>query len=130
MTDLRAGKVAAVVDLVPDIEATQGPQRGPLLVLGWGGTRGSITAAVQAAHERGQTDVAQAHLRHLNPFPKNLGAFLAGYDKVLIPELNMGQLLLLIRGTFCVPAIGLNKVKGKPFLVEELLAAIDGQLAE
>ena len=128
MTDLRAGKVAAVVDLVPDIEATQGPQRGPLLVLGWGGTHGSITAAVQAAHERGQTDVAQAHLRHLNPFPKNLGAFLAGYERVLIPELNMGQLLLLIRGTFCVPAVGVNKVKGKPFLVEELLAAIDEQL--
>ena len=128
MTDLRAGKVAAVQDLVPDIEALQGPSSGPLLVLGWGGTHGSITAAVQAAHERGQTQVAQAHLRHLNPFPKNLGAFLAGYDKVLIPELNMGQLLLLIRGTFCVPAVGVNKVKGKPFLVEELLEAIDGQL--
>ena len=129
MTELRAGKVAAVQDLIPDVEALRGPAGGPLLVLGWGGTHGSITAAVQAAHERGQTQVAQAHLRHLNPFPKNLGAFLAGYEKVLIPELNMGQLLLLIRGTYCVPAVGVNKVQGKPFRVEELLEAIDEQLA-
>ncbi|MEM8783577.1 MAG: 2-oxoacid:acceptor oxidoreductase subunit alpha [Planctomycetota bacterium] len=127
MTDLRHAKVARLAEdkaLVPDLEVTQGnPDGGELLVLGWGGTYGSITAAVKRARESGH-DVSQAHLRHLNPMPANTGDVLAKFKKVLIPELNTGQLRLLIRGTYLVDAEGLNKVQGKPFLVEEIAAKI------
>ncbi|MEM1446630.1 MAG: 2-oxoacid:acceptor oxidoreductase subunit alpha [Planctomycetota bacterium] len=127
MTDLRHAKVAKLAEdtsLVPDLEVTQGnPDGGELLVLGWGGTYGSITAAVQRSLEAG-LDVSQAHLRHLNPMPANTGDVLKKFKRVLIPELNTGQLRLLIRGKYLVDAEGLNKVQGKPFLVEEIAAKI------
>jgi 2-oxoglutarate ferredoxin oxidoreductase subunit alpha len=92
-------------------------------VLSWGGTYGACATAVRESAKRG-LDVAHAHLRYLNPFPANLGSVLHSYDHVLIPELNLGQLLLLIRGQFHVDAIGLNKVQGKPFCVSEVFEKI------
>jgi 2-oxoglutarate ferredoxin oxidoreductase subunit alpha len=95
-----------------------------LLVLSWGGTYGACATAVKAARERGKS-VAHAHLRYLNPFPRNLGEILHNYRRVLIPELNLGQLRLLIRGQYLVDAVGLNKVKGRPFTVAEVVHKID-----
>ena len=122
MTELRRDKVLAVADDLPELEV-EGDDEGELLVLGWGGTYGAITTAVTRAREKG-LDVSAAHLRSLSPFPKNLPEVLGRFKKVLIPELNDGQLRLLIRGKFLVDARGLNKVQGKPFLVEEIEQAI------
>ena len=94
-----------------------------------GGTFGAIAAAVETARQNGKP-VSRIHLRHLNPFPKNLGSILRSFDKVLVPELNEGQLVRLLRAEFMVPAIGMNKVRGQPFLIEELLARIDELLSE
>ena len=120
MTDLRHAKVKKIADSFPDLEVLQGDASGgELLVLGWGGTYGSITTAVRRARAQG-LDVSQAHLRHLSPMPKNTGDLLRKFKKILIPELNTGQLRLVIRGQYLVNAVGLNKIKGKPFLVEEI----------
>ncbi len=123
MTDLRRKKVEKIADFIPAIEP-HGDRSGELLVLGWGGTQGSIVTAVNRARAKGQS-VSAAHLRYLNPMPRNLGEVLKRFKKVLIPELNTGQLRLLIRGKFLVDARGLNKVQGKPFLVEEIEQAIN-----
>jgi len=128
MTRIRAEKVARVADYLPGVEP-MGDREGELLVLGWGGPYGSIVTAVNNARERGKS-VSAAHLRYLNPLPKNLGDVLRRFKKVLIPELNTGQLRLLIRGRFLVDARGLNKVQGKPFLVEEIEQAIDLMLED
>src|SRR5699024_19986 len=102
---------------------------GELLVVGWGGTYGAIVTAVDAAREKGQS-VSAIHLRHLNPMPKNLGQVLKRFKRVLVPELNTGQLRLLLRGKFLVDARGLNKIQGRPFLVEEVTDAIELMLAD
>jgi hypothetical protein len=94
-----------------------------VLVLGWGSTYGPIGAAVRRVRRAGYS-VAQVHLRHLNPFPSNLGAVLERYDKVVIPEMNLGQLALLIRGRYLVDAVGYNRVRGLPFKASELAEAI------
>jgi len=126
MVHLRARKVAEIAHDIPE-QPVSGPATGDLLVLSWGGTYGACATAVKAAQERGQA-VAHAHLRYLNPFPKNLEAVLRSYRKVLIPELNLGQLRLLIRGHYLIDAIGLNKVKGRPFTVAEVMDKIDDML--
>ena len=123
MTRIRAEKVARVVNMIPDIQVN-GDDTGDLLVLGWGGPFGAIYTAVNNARAAGK-NVSSAHLRYLNPMPKNLGDILKRYDKVLIPELNNGQLRLLIRGKFLVDARGLNRIQGKPFRIEEIEQAID-----
>jgi len=128
MTDLRHAKVAKIADTIGPLEV-RGDPTGDLLLLGWGGTYGSIISAVDRARAKGLR-VSSAHLRYLNPMPRNLGQVLAGFKKVLIPELNMGQLRLLIRAKFLVDARGLNKVQGKPFLVEELEDAINLMLSD
>jgi 2-oxoglutarate ferredoxin oxidoreductase subunit alpha len=122
MIHLRAKKVAGVAMDIPALEV-MGPAKGDLLVLGWGGTAGAIRSAVERCQSQG-ISVAAAHLKYLNPFPKNLGEVLKNYKTVLIPELNLGQLRLLVRAQYLVDAIGLNKVKGKPFLISELEAKI------
>ena len=127
MTDLRHRKVAAIAKTLPPMEVF-GDADAELLLVGWGGTFGSIRAAVVQARAAGQK-VAQIHLRHLNPMPDDLGDILHRFPKVLVPELNVGQLRLLLRGHFLVDAVGLNKVQGKPFLVEEIRGAIDAALA-
>jgi 2-oxoglutarate ferredoxin oxidoreductase subunit alpha len=127
MVHTRAKKIENVAETIPDLEVT-GPETGDLLVLGWGGTYGSITTAVERARRKG-LKVAQAHLRYLNPMPKNTAAVLKRYPKVLVPELNGGQLLWLLRARYLVPAVGLNKVQGRPFLVSEIETAIEQQVA-
>ena len=122
MTDLRQAKVDKIADRIPAIEP-YGSASGELLVLGWGGTYGQIITAVERCRNAG-LDVSAVHLRHLNPFPRNIHEVLKRYKNVLIPELNMGQLRMLIRGKFLVNARGLNKVQGKPFQVEEIEQAI------
>jgi 2-oxoglutarate ferredoxin oxidoreductase subunit alpha len=122
MIHLRAEKVARVADSIPDIEV-DGESQGELLVLGWGSTLGAITGAVNVAREEG-LQVSRAHLRHLNPFPKNLGDVLGAFDKVLLPEMNMGQLAFLLRANFLVDVISYTKVQGKPFFRSDILDKI------
>jgi 2-oxoglutarate ferredoxin oxidoreductase subunit alpha len=122
MVHLRAAKVAGIAADIPPVEVDD--QEGArLLVLGWGSTYGPIGAAIRRVRAAGGK-VAQAHLRHLNPFPANLGEVLRRYDRVLIPEMNLGQLRMLVRSQFLVDAIGLNRVRGLPFRAEELAGAI------
>ncbi|MBZ0180362.1 MAG: 2-oxoacid:acceptor oxidoreductase subunit alpha [Melioribacteraceae bacterium] len=118
MCRLRAEKVAKVVNDIPDI-VVDGPEKGELLVMGWGGTRGSITEAVTKARKAGLI-VSQIHLKYLNPMPKNLGEVLSNFNKILIPELNLGQLATLIRKEFLRDVIQLNKLKGLPFKSAEI----------
>ncbi len=128
MIQTRANKVEGIANHIPE-QAVDGPETGELLIVSWGGTYGSIRTAVQQAQRAGKS-VAHAHLRYLNPFPRNLGEILKRYKKVLVPELNCGQLSLLLRAKYLVDAQGLNKVKGKPFLVSEIGEAIEQILAK
>jgi 2-oxoglutarate ferredoxin oxidoreductase subunit alpha len=123
MIRTRAQKIANIAKEIPVLEVN-GPAEGDLLVIGWGGTYGAIVSAVQRAQRKGYK-VAQAHLRYLNPMPRNTGEVLKRYKKVLVPELNAGQLRLLLRGEFLVDAIGLNKIQGRPFLVSEIEEKIE-----
>ena len=128
MIKTRAAKIAGIADHIPEQEVF-GPEQGDLLVLGWGGTYGSILSAVKRSQRKGYS-VASAHLRYLNPFPKNLGALLTNYKKVLIPELNNGQLSQLIQGLFPETDITKqNKIQGKPFLVSEIEEKIASMLS-
>jgi 2-oxoglutarate ferredoxin oxidoreductase subunit alpha len=127
MVRTRAQKVANIADAIPPLEV-DGPTEGDLLVVGWGGTHGSLVTAVQHARAKGQK-VAHAHLRYLNPMPKNTGDVLRRYKRVLVPELNGGQLCFLLRAKYLVDAVSYGKVQGKPFLVSEVEAAIDKALA-
>jgi 2-oxoglutarate ferredoxin oxidoreductase subunit alpha len=122
MVAQRARKVANAVHLIPE-QRVDGPAEGALLVLSWGGSYGPAAEAVRRARAAG-LDVAHAQLRHLNPMPANLGTLLKRYRKVLIPELNTGQLRMLVRARYLVDAIGLNKVQGRPFSADEVLAGI------
>lgn len=126
MTMTRAKKVANIADSIP-LQDIYGPEKGKLLVVSWGGTFGAVRAAVEQVQSKGMS-VAHAHLRYLNPFPKNLGDILKNYERVLIPELNTGQLLLLIRAKYLVDAQGYNKIAGKPFLIRELVAKFEESL--
>jgi 2-oxoglutarate ferredoxin oxidoreductase subunit alpha len=118
MTELRAQKVAGIANDIPDVTVA-GPDRGDLLILGWGSTYGALRTAGERLQRQGHS-VAHAHLRHLNPFPRNLGAVLSAYRRVLIPEINTGQLRLLIRGRYLVDAVGLNRIRGRPLPVPEV----------
>jgi 2-oxoglutarate/2-oxoacid ferredoxin oxidoreductase subunit alpha len=119
MVRTRAAKIAGIAADIPDLEIEVGDPSGKLLVLGWGSTYGSIREAVQRCRDRGLS-VSHAHLRYINPFPKNLGELLTRFDRVLVPELNLGQLVKLVRSTFLVPAESLPKVQGHPFKISEL----------
>ncbi len=126
MTIIRKSRVDNIAADIPDLEVT-GPASGDLLLLGWGGTHGAITSAAENARKRGLS-VSSAHLRYLNPMPKNTGDVLKNFKQVIIPELNAGQLSLLIRGLFLVDAIPFNKISGQPFKIGELEAKIDAVL--
>ena len=123
MVKLRAEKVERIADYIPAQEIDNGPAKGKLLVLGWGSTYGSIKTAVKMALAEGYS-VAHAQVRYLNPFPKNLGEILHNYDHVLVPEMNNGQLVRILRDKFLIPAEGLNKIKGIPFTADELYKKI------
>lgn len=120
MVQLRAEKVAKIADRIPLLKPDNGSEKGKVLVLGWGSTYGSIKTAVKELHAEGYKDISHAHLRHLNPFPKNLGELLHAFDKILVPEMNSGQLRQLIQAKYLVPVTGLNKVQGLPFETEEI----------
>lgn len=119
MVKLRQAKIDKIADYVPLQTIDQGNAKGKLLVLGWGSTYGSIKTAVKEALAEGY-DVSHAHVKYLNPFPKNLGEVLKNFDKVLIPEMNNGQLIKIIRDKYFVDAKGLNKIKGMPFTSAEI----------
>jgi len=122
MTRLRAAKVAAVAKTIPPLNVTGG-MTGKLLVLGWGGTHGAITSAVATLRAEG-FEVSSTNLRYLNPLPPDLGDLLKGFDKVLVPELNSGQLAVLIRSIYLVDAESMTKIMGRPFRVSELRSRI------
>jgi 2-oxoglutarate ferredoxin oxidoreductase subunit alpha len=123
MVKIRQEKVDKIAEYIPEQKIDNGPPKGKVLVLGWGSTFGAIKTAVQELLNEGH-QVAHAHLRYLRPFPKNLGDILRNYEKVLVPEINNGQLIKIIRDVYFVDAIGYNKIMGIPItkteLVEEL----------
>jgi len=119
MVKLRQAKIDKIADSIPLQTIDSGKENAKLLVLGWGSTYGAIKTVVTDLVEDGHS-VAHIQLRHLNPFPKNLESLLRNYDTVLIPEINNGQLLKIIRDKFLIPAIGLNKIKGLPFTTNEI----------
>ncbi len=126
MIHTRAEKIARIADDIPELSVF-GPEQGDVLVIGWGGTYGSLLTAVQRLQRKGHK-VAHAHLRYLNPMPRNTGHVLKRYKKVLVPELNSGQLRTLLRAQYLVDAVGLNKVQGRPFLVGEIEAKVEEML--
>jgi len=123
MVRIRAAKVAAIAQDIPDI-VPAGDDHGDLLIVAWGSTHGAITAAVNAQRAAGRK-IGHVHLRHLNPLPANLGDVIKRYKQVLVPELNMGQLLWVLRAKYLVDAIGLNKIQGRPFKQSELEQKIE-----
>lgn len=124
MVRLRDAKVEKVADYIPKQEIEVGNAKGKLLVLGWGSTYGAIKSAVLRARAKG-LDVSHAHLRYVKPFPKNLGEILYNFETVLIPEMNTGQLIKIIRDKYMIPAQGFNKIQGMPFSAEEITAKIE-----
>jgi 2-oxoglutarate ferredoxin oxidoreductase subunit alpha len=128
MVRLRAAKVNKAAQDIPPLDIL-GEKKGDVLLVGWGGTYGAITAGVQNLQKQGKK-VSSVHLRHLNPLPPDLGDIMAGFKHVLVPELNMGQLLKVLRAKYLVPATGLNKIKGQPFKVTEIEAGVDAVLKE
>ena len=123
MTRLRAAKVERIADTIGDLEVDDPSGEATVLVLGWGSTYGPIAAAARSVRNTG-AQVARAHLRHLNPFPANTGEVLRRYDRVLVPEMNMGQLAMLLRAKFLVDVHSFTQVRGLPFTTVELADAI------
>jgi 2-oxoglutarate ferredoxin oxidoreductase subunit alpha len=128
MVRLRQAKIDGIAATIPALEVDEPSGEAEMLVLGWGSTYGSIAAAVRRTREAGHR-VARAHLRHLNPLPANTGEVLRAYPRVLVPELNLGQLALLLRGRFLVDVASFTQLRGLPFHTEDLVEAIEGMLA-
>jgi 2-oxoglutarate/2-oxoacid ferredoxin oxidoreductase subunit alpha len=126
MVRLRAAKVESVANDIPPV-VPEGDQSGDLLIIAWGSTHGPITAALNAQREKGRS-IGHVHLRHLNPLPRNLGEVIKRYKKVLVPEMNMGQLLMILRAKYLVDAQGYNKIQGKPFKTSEIENKIEQML--
>jgi 2-oxoglutarate ferredoxin oxidoreductase subunit alpha len=127
MTRLRAAKVAGVADSIPDQDVCLGSDKGKLAVVGWGSTFGPIHQAVRRARARG-ADVSHIHIRYIAPFPKNLAVLLRGFERIIVPEMNTGQLKTVLRDQFLVNARPVNKVSGQPFTIAEIEAAIEEAL--
>lgn len=125
MVKIRAEKVDRIADHIPLQEIEKGPQSGKLLVMGWGSTYGAIKSAVNELVKNGNNDVAMTHLSYLNPLPRNLGEILSNFDHVLIPEMNNGQLVKVIRDQYLIPAISYTKIKGIPFTSNEIIQKIN-----
>ncbi len=128
MTDLRRAKVDGVADHIPEQDVTLGEAKGRLVLVGWGSTFGPIHQAVRRQRAKGR-DVHHVHIRHIWPLPRNLGDLLKGYDKIIVPEMNTGQLKTVLRDQYLVDARPLNKVSGQPFRIAEIEAAIEEALA-
>ncbi|MEW5875038.1 MAG: 2-oxoglutarate ferredoxin oxidoreductase subunit alpha, partial [Candidatus Zixiibacteriota bacterium] len=123
MVHLRAEKVRRIAQDIPPTEVV-GEKKGQLLVVGWGSTYGAIFTAIERVRSRGKK-VSYVHLRHISPFPSDLGGILKNFETVLVPELNLGQLRLLMRGEYGLPIVGLNKVQGRPFTIGEIERKIE-----
>jgi 2-oxoglutarate ferredoxin oxidoreductase subunit alpha len=123
MTMLRAQKIAGIVNDIPALEVF-GPSEGDVLVVGWGSTYGAIRSAVERLQSEGWK-VSHAHLRHLNPMPANTEQVLRSFRKVLVPEVNLGQLALVLRAKFLIDVVGLNKVRGKPYRIIDIKQAAE-----
>jgi 2-oxoglutarate ferredoxin oxidoreductase subunit alpha len=121
MSELRAAKIESMV--VPDLKL-DGPESGDLLIVSWGGTYGSVLTAAKEVRETDGATVSVGHLRYLNPFPKNLEAVMGRFKKILVPELNLGQLNFLLRAKFLVETVSYPKIQGRPFQVGELTSKI------
>jgi 2-oxoglutarate ferredoxin oxidoreductase subunit alpha len=126
MVKLRQEKVDRAVNDIPLVEV-MGEKTGKVLVLGWGSTFGSISSAVERMQKEGKS-VSSAHLRHLNPFPKNLGEVLSSFETVIIPEMNLGQLCTMIRAKYLIDAVPFSKVKGRPFQIREIVRKVEEYL--
>ncbi len=124
MIKMRGAKVEKIADYIPLQTLDSGPEKGKVLVLGWGSTYGTIKSAVQELQEQGKS-VSHAHVKYVRPFPKNLGEILKNFETVLVPEINDGQLIRIIRDKYFVDAKGFNKMKGTPLAKHELLEAIN-----
>ncbi|MBC8337632.1 MAG: 2-oxoacid:acceptor oxidoreductase subunit alpha [Alphaproteobacteria bacterium] len=127
MTNLRMAKINGIAESLPLQTTEEGADKGRMAVVGWGSTYGSINRAVSALRDEGM-DVSHIHLRHIWPLPKNLGDLLAGFEQILVPEMNTGQLKTLLRDQYLVDAQGLNKVSGQPFKIAEIESAIRDRL--
>jgi 2-oxoglutarate ferredoxin oxidoreductase subunit alpha len=127
MTDARHAKVNGVASSIPPQDVCLGESKGKLAIVGWGSTFGPIHQAVRKARAKG-LDVSHIHIRHIWPMPENLGDLLRGYEQILVPEMNMGQLKTVLRDQFLVDAKPMNKVSGQPFTIAEIEAAIEGAL--
>jgi 2-oxoglutarate ferredoxin oxidoreductase subunit alpha len=127
MTKTRAAKIAGIANDIPEQEVALGEDSGRLAIVGWGSTHGAIHQAVRRAREAG-ADVSHIHIRYLSPFPRNLGELLKRYDRILVPEMNNGQLVHMLRDQFLIPAEPLTKVTGKPFKISEIEHAIQACL--
>lgn len=123
MVKLREQKVATISEFIPEQKIDNGPDHGKILILGWGSTYGSIKTAVKSALNDGY-EVSHIHLRYLNPFPKNFEKLIRNFEKVIIPEINNGQLVKIIRDKYLIPAIGFNKIQGLPFTANEIYEKI------
>jgi 2-oxoglutarate ferredoxin oxidoreductase subunit alpha len=127
MVKIRQEKIDKIADYIPEQKLDSGAEKGKILVLGWGSTYGAIKSAVSELQARGES-VSHAHLRYVRPFPKNLGTMLHNFEKVLIPEINNGQLIKIIRDMYMIDAIGYNKIMGIPITKTELLLKLDEML--
>jgi len=126
MVLMRQAKVDRAAQDIPEVEV-YGDPTGKVLVLGWGSTYGSITSAVEKLRAEGKS-VSSAHLRHLNPFPANLGDVLRSFERVIVPEMNLGQLCTMIRAKYLVDAVAFSKVKGRPFQIREIVKKVEEYL--
>jgi 2-oxoglutarate ferredoxin oxidoreductase subunit alpha len=127
MVNIRQEKVDRIADFIPEQQLDSGPTSGKILVLGWGSTYGAIKSAVSVLQQQGHA-VSHAHLRYIRPFPKNLGSLLRNFEQVLIPEINNGQLIKIIRDVYLVDAKGYNKVMGVPITKTELVEQLQRML--
>ena len=121
MTEFRQAKIDAVANFIPDQRREFGTDEGDLVVVGWGSTYGPIYQAAR------KTGVSFVHLRHINPLPRNLGELLSRFDKVLVPEMNNGQLATLLRDKLCIQTVSVCKVSGQPFRISELVSRIEDE---
>jgi 2-oxoglutarate/2-oxoacid ferredoxin oxidoreductase subunit alpha len=128
MTDIRSAKVNGVAESIPDQVVEQGGSGAKLAVIGWGSTYGPIKQAVRRKRAEG-VDVAHVHVRHIWPMPNNMGDLLKSFDRIIVPEMNTGQLKTVLRDQFLVDAKPVNKVSGQPFTIAEIEVAIESALS-
>jgi len=128
MVEIRQEKIDRIANDIPTLEV-MGDPTADLLLIGWGSSYGAIISAVDEKIKEGEK-VAYVHLKHMNPFPSNLGGIVAKYDTILVPEMNLGQLRTILQSNFLKPMLGLNKVEGQPFKTSEIKSKIDEILSE